>query len=132
MFQRKQLMTTFNLYTMKSNSKQVRQAIDKHILECVYNHEGEEFKTLKEACNHLNNEFKRVANYSNNLKRFPNTQDRFSDYLQGSTFHFEFEFFKMDEFINGLGINPQGKEFDYDQVQKRYHYLIYSQMIKNI
>ena len=42
---------------MKTNSKQVRDAIKQHILDCVYDYSENTFKTLKDACNHLNSEF---------------------------------------------------------------------------
>jgi hypothetical protein len=116
---------------MKTNSKEVRNAIKTHILECVYNFEGEEFKTIKEACTHMYNEFERVANYPTNIHNIPNDQKRFSDYLNGLPFNFLFYYSDVKDFLNGLGINPNGKEFTDEETIKRYHYLIYSEMIKN-
>ena len=54
---------------MITNSKEVRNEIKKHILECVYDYSENNFATLKEACNHLYSEFDRVANHENNKKR---------------------------------------------------------------
>jgi hypothetical protein len=114
---------------MKSNSKQVRELIKQHILDCVYNDAEQTYNTIEEACKRLHNEFNRVANYPNNLQRFPNNQDRFSDYLKGIPFNFEYNYEGIETFLKGLGINPNNKEYDYDQQEKQYHYLIYSTMI---
>ena len=73
---------------MRTNSKEVRNAIRSHILECVYDYSENTFPTLKEACNHLYNEFNRVANHAYNKKRIPNDQKRFEDYLQNAYFYF--------------------------------------------
>lgn len=113
---------------MKSNNTQVRNAVKAHILQSVYNYEGNEFETFEEAKNHLKAEFERVANYPYNLKKFPNTQDRFADYLAGLPFNFEFETYKQEEFINGLGINPTNKEYSSDKVNTLYSYLIFKEI----
>ena len=115
---------------MKSNSKTVKLAIQKHILECVYNYEENQFKTLEEACNHLNSEFNRVAGYDYNLRKFPNYVDRFVDYLQGIPFHFYYTNEDLKEFLNSLGINPNNKEFSSNDMWNRYGLLIYREMIK--
>ena len=75
---------------MRSNSKQVRQAINSHILENVTDYNGNTFATIQEAASHLNDEFNRVSNYPYNLAKFPNNQERFSDYLFGLPFSFHF------------------------------------------
>ncbi len=116
---------------MKTNSKQVRELVKTHILECVYNYEEANFATIKEAANHLYNEFDRVANHPYNLKRIPIDQDRFSDYLCGLPFHFHYYSGDVMEFLNSLGINPENKVYAEDKSLKLYHYLIYSETIKN-
>jgi len=116
---------------MRTNSKEVRNQIKQHIIDCVYSYEETEFPTIKEAANHLYNEFVRVANYPNNLKRIPNDQKRFSDYLSGLPFRFHFSHYDVSNYLNSLGINPTGKEFDSEKSMHLYHYLIYAEMIKN-
>jgi hypothetical protein len=54
---------------MRTNSKVVRDLIKKHILECVYDYEENEFSTLKDACNHLYSEFKRVTEGDGYLRK---------------------------------------------------------------
>lgn len=117
---------------MKTNSKEVRNLIKQHILDCVYDYSENTFPTLKEACNHLNSEFERVAGHENNLRRFPNHQERFADYLQGIPFHFEYDNSGIENYLNSLGINPQNKTYSSAQMWKTYSYLIYSEMTKNL
>lgn len=117
---------------MKTNSKEVKKAIQAHILESVYDYSENEFSTLQLACNHLNNEFIRVAGHENNLKRYPNHVERFIDYLQGIPFHFEFENYKIQEFLTGLGINPKNVEYSSEKMWNLYGLLIYREMIKNL
>jgi hypothetical protein len=117
---------------MRTNNKQVREAIKQHILDCVYDYSENNFTTLKDACNHLNNEFERVSGHEYNLRRFPNNQLRFSDYLTGLPFHFLYENEEIENYLNSLGINESGKKYDYDKAMKLYHYLIYSETQKNL
>ena len=69
-------------------------------------------------------EFERVASHPQNIRRLPNRQDRFEDYLMGIPFGFEFTHHGIAEFLNGLGINPDGKTFSPDKSQRLYAALI--------
>lgn len=113
---------------MRTNSKEVKNKVRAHVLDCVTDDNGDNFATLPEAVARLRAEFDRVANYPHNLKRFPNHQDRFHDYLMGIPFGFEFEDHKICEFLNGLGINPDGKKYDRDKSARLYTYLIFREM----
>jgi hypothetical protein len=118
--------------SLKVTMKPVKLAVQKHILECVYDYEENVFSTLKDACNHLNNEFIRVAGHEYNLKRYPNNVERFIDYLQGIPFHFEFTNSGIEDFLNSLGINEEKKEYTAERMWNLYGLLIYREMIKNL
>ena len=122
-------ITTKRRYS--TNSKEVSAQIEAHILQCVLNDEGEFFTNIKDAAKHMQSEFNRVANYPYNLQRIPNEQARFSDYLNGLPFNFYFYYSDIKDFLNGLGINPESKEFEDEKSQKLYHYLIFKQLVKN-
>lgn len=113
---------------MRTNTKAVREAIRAHIFEAVTDYNGDAFPTGQEAINHLKSEFERVANYPANMRNFPNKQERFRDYLLGLPFDFEFAYHKIEEFLNGLGINPQAKSFDAEKSAKLYSYLIFKEI----
>jgi hypothetical protein len=113
---------------MRTNSKEVTQAIQKHILESVYDYNENLFTNFSDAKNHLINEFNRVSNHNNNIKRIPNKQERFSDYLNGIPFHFEYMNDSIKEFLNSLGINKDNKSFSDAKSVKLYHFLIFREL----
>jgi hypothetical protein len=115
---------------LSTNSKEVKEAIKKHIIDCVYNYDEKEFNTIQEAAKHLYNEFKRCTE-GDGFLRNKSDQDKFSYWLTGLPFHFHFSYFDIENFLNSLGINPEGKTFDNDKSQKLYHYLIYRETIKH-
>jgi hypothetical protein len=113
---------------VRSNSNQVREKVRQHILENVYDYDENEFDNFNDASQHLTSEFKRVADYPNNISRFPNNQKRFRDYLQGIPFNFYFYNDDIEDFLNGLGINPQSKKYSSDQMWDLYSYLIWKEV----
>lgn len=116
---------------LKTNSKQVREEIRQHIIYCVTSEDEQNYDNIQDAANRLYEEFDRVANHEYNKRKFPNDQERFSDYLTGLPFSFEYTYFGIKEYLNSLGINPEGKEYSDEKSQRLYHYLIYSEMMKN-
>lgn len=116
---------------LRSNSKEVRNAIDAHILQSVTDNEGNEYNDVKRAAIRLYSEFDRVANYPYNLQKFPNEQERFSDYLNGIPFGFEYAYYEIIEFLNSIGLNNEGKEYDDEKAMNLYHYLIFAQTTKH-
>ena len=57
-------------------------------------------------------------------------QERFSDYLNNGVFNFHIYFDDIKEFLNGLGINPEFKEYPDEKSLKLYHYLIFREIFK--
>ena len=110
---------------MKTNSKTVREMIRAHILENVTDGNGDPFPAFEQARARLREEFARVADYPANVRRFPNNQDRFHDYLMGIPFGFEFTHVGISDFLTSLDINPKGKHFDGEKSARLYSYLIY-------
>lgn len=115
---------------LKTNSKEVIKQVEAHILDCVTDEDGKDFNSIVLACRYMYCEFDRVANYPNNLKSIPNEQERFADYLRGIPFSFDVYYYDMAQFLNFLGINPQGKIYSDEKVSKLYYYLIYKVMVK--
>lgn len=112
----------------RTNSKHVKELVKKHIFKCVFDYEDNEFKAFDELKKFVKSEFNRVTNYPYNLRKFPNEQERFSDYLSGLPFNFLFYYFDIKDFLNGLGINPEGKEYSNKKSLKLYHHLIYREI----
>ena len=113
---------------MKTNSKQVREQIRLHILEVVTDNEENYYSDFEQEIERVKSEFHRVADYPWNLKRLPNNQERFSDYLRGLPFNFHISHYDVKNYLNDLGINPEGKEYDSDKSLHLYHYLIFREI----
>lgn len=119
------------------NSNAIRKSIEAHILECIviYNDESEDgdkyFDDIQDACQHLNDEFCRVASYPYNLKMFPNPQKRFIDYLSGLPFRFLYLFEESEEFLTSINLRWDEKA-SYEHSLNTYRGLIYKVMVKNL
>jgi hypothetical protein len=113
----------------RTNSKAVRESMRSHILENVTDNNGDTFPTFEQARDHLRAEFERVAGHPANRRRIPNNQARFHDYLMGIPFGFEYANYAITDYLNGLGINPEGKEYDSDISARLYTCLIYKETI---
>ena len=113
---------------MKTNSKQVREKIRLHILDCVTDDDGHTYATFEEAAARLLSEFERVSGYDHNVRRLSNAQDRFQDYLMGIPFDFEFMDHKITDFLESLEINPTGKKYDAEKSARLYAYLIFEEI----
>jgi len=114
---------------VKTNSKEVKIAIRAHILESVTDENGETFLTFESAQEHLRAEFQRVALYPQvNRSYIKSNQERFHDYIMGIPFGFEYQSHAIAAFLDGLGINPDGKSYDAHKSARLYTYLIYKQI----
>lgn len=114
---------------MKTNSKKVRAAMRQHIIEFVTGDDGDNFATFEPAAEWLKSEFHRVADYPQNLRKIPNNQERFADYLMGVPFDFEFTNFGISCFLESLEIGKTGKEYDAEKSARLYTYLIYKEVV---
>jgi len=114
----------------RTNSNHVKNLIKIHILDSVYDENENQFKTFEESAKELHNEFKRVANHAHNLKKYPNDVQRFDDYLRGLPFYFLDYNYKIEDFLNSLGINEDKKEFPADKSRILYANLIYKEIKK--
>jgi len=74
---------------MNTNTKVHKANLDKYIDSCIELENSPE-ATLKEKVDYFMSEFNRVANYPNNIHRYPNTIDRIDDYMMGLPFGFDF------------------------------------------
>jgi hypothetical protein len=99
--------------------------IQQHILDCMYDNEEKPFPSLELACQWLHSDFKRVAEYPDNMKLFPNRVNRFTDYLQGPPFHFLYQNWDIADF---LGVDEDAPQ---DALWKSYGGRVYNEMLAN-
>ena len=117
---------------MRSTNKEVISKIHQYILETVYTSEEEQFKTFEDAAKYLLKEFERVSGHQFNLRKFPNNQDRFLDYLQGVPFYFPVYDYQVEEILNSFGINPENKKYPSSKMWQTFAALIFREINKTI
>lgn len=97
---------------MKKLTKEANKAINDYIIEAI-SWDGYEVDlseaTDKEKLQFVADQFKATQNYANNLKKFPNHQERLGDWLQGlpSVFNIDFENYRILELAKEWGSIPE-------------------------
>lgn len=82
---------------MNTNTNLYRERIEKFILDHLDFSENSETELSDyQKINAFFEEFKRVADYPYNLRKFPNEQDRIADYLQGVPSNCNFPIYYAD------------------------------------
>lgn len=101
---------------LRTNSKEVKEAIKLHLIEISQN-DYEEVETVDQAINYIVNKFyDEMIKYNNNVN---NVQDLFTYWLNGLALH---TYYYTDDIINYLhSIGLYGK----DEQQERENQLIY-------
>jgi hypothetical protein len=80
----------------KTNSKEYVQAWEAYVADCI-DVDGDESPTLKEKLAHAAQRFASEYGYPDNLRRYPNVQNRLKEYLQGLPFSFAFNYSDITE-----------------------------------
>jgi hypothetical protein len=82
---------------MKTTNKTLATTINAYILDCI-NSEGyvKELNSDKEKLQHLADCFNSEFNYPENKKRYPNTQQRFTEWIMGLPSSFGIDFYNSD------------------------------------
>ena len=83
---------------LKTNSKLYRERIKAYILSCIDSEDVE--LSDSEKVLHLMQRFESEARH--NIKHYPNTQDRLSNWLAGLPFHFDYESHRVLEVAKQL------------------------------
>lgn len=105
---------------MKTTRKEVKSAVRNYIFEIIdetyFGIEERELYTNEEYLILTAEEFKRVSNHINNLRRYPNTEDRFKDYLNGmpSNFGVECYYHEMIKILESWGLPQPENKTDQD------------------
>ena len=112
------------------NSNHVMNKISEHVVNNVTNEDNEPYSNIVSASNELHIEFVRVANYEYNLYKFPSVRDRFSDYLSGLPFHFEYMVMDIELFFEKIELK-YNKDADFNSIINLYRGLIFNCMMNN-
>lgn len=118
--------------TLKTNSKQVKQAVQSYILECIdisgHPDCGEDIQSkLKLICE----EFKHAAAYKNNILRLKTWQAVFIDWLMGAPSAFSIEYYAdgILKIMASWGL-PLPANKDEQDGENLFRYLIFSNFVQ--
>jgi hypothetical protein len=120
---------------MKSNSTQVRDAARTYLIGCIMETDpknwGKDTYDLKTRLEIIIDEFRGAANHPNNLQRFPNLQDRFTNWRWGLPSSLPIEFYTQGiiDLLTEWGL-PNDKNYDSDKSVRLYDHIIYSELTK--
>ena len=112
---------------VRTNSKVVREAVRQHILDSV-DDDGEYFDNINDASTYMVERFTSEFDNPYERRRTPNNQERFQEYLGGLPFSFHYYYDDVEDFLNKLGINPDGKKYSDEQMMRLYSYLIWREI----
>jgi|19_taG_2_1085344.scaffolds.fasta_scaffold03134_8 hypothetical protein len=104
--------------TYRGNSRHVMSRVEQHVIDCT----GSD--TLAEAREKVLQAWKEF-DYPINQRNIPNNQARFSDWLWGLPFNFEYVFHDINCFLDTLSLAQPRKEPTSKQVGDLYHNLIF-------
>ncbi len=120
---------------MKSNSKQVRDAVREYLIDCIMDADPKNWdkdtNDLKTRLEIIIDEFRSAANYPYNLQRIPNNQDRFIDWQMGlpSSLPIDWTDHDIVERMTDWGL-PNDKNYPTEKSIKWYYHIIYSELTK--
>jgi hypothetical protein len=114
--------------TVKTNSKEVKTAVQKYIIDCIdtSDFEGHIEGDTKNDLQIIADEFKRVALYPNNLRNLGSYQACFIDWLQGlpSCINIDYMTYRQLEILESLGLPLPANKDKMDGVNL-FYYLIF-------
>ena len=115
---------------MRTNSKQVKAAMQQHIIECMeITCEYEGLDELPERLDATVNDFKRVMGYRFTYPRSENIQQVFIGYLQGLPVDsFLFATYDALEFMESIGLRQPDHKSDCESFDL-YCYIWYSNFV---
>jgi len=112
---------------LRTNSKEVRDAIKLHLIEISQN-DDVEVETVEQAIKYISYRF--YNEMLKNNKHYNNIQDLFVYWLSGLSLH---TYYMTDDIINylhGIGLYGKNEQQEQEKSADLYHYLIFKE-VKN-
>lgn len=110
---------------LRSNSKEVKEAIKLHLIEIATN-DDVKVETVEQAKNYISNRF--VIEMLKHDKSNKNIQDLFIYWLNGLALH---TYYMTDDIINylhSIGLYGKNEQQEQEQSAGLYHYLIFKEV----
>ncbi len=114
---------------IRSNSKEVRDAIRLHLIEIAQN-DDVEVKTVEQAINYIVNRF--YNEMLKNNKHYNNIQDLFTYWLSGMSLHTYFYTKAIIDYLHGIGLYGKDEEQEQEKAADLYYYLIFREVKKDL
>lgn len=112
---------------LRSNSKEVREAIRLHLIEISQNDEMK-VQTVDQAIKYISHKFKReMLKNNNNVK---NIQELFIYWLSGLALHTYYMTDDIVNYLHSIGLYGKDEKQEQEKAADLYHYLIFKE-VKN-
>ena len=118
---------------LRTNSKEVREAIKLHLIEISQN-DDVEIKTVDQAINYIVDRFynemiKYNKHYTNNIKVI-SYQEIFADWLNGLALHTYYTYTDIINYLHSIGLYGKNEAQEQEKSADLYYYLIFKE-VKN-
>ncbi len=112
---------------LRTNSKEVREAIKLHLIEIAQN-DSEECETVNQAINYIVNRFyTEMIKYN---KHYNNIQDLFTYWLNGLALNTYYYTSDIINYLHSIGLYGKNEQQEQQKAADLYHYLIFNE-VKN-
>lgn len=112
---------------LRSNSKEVREAIRLHLIEISQN-DDVEVETVEQAINYIVDKF--YIEMIKHNKHYNNIQDLFIYWLNGLALNTYYYTDDIINYLHGIGLYGKDKKQEQEKSADLYHYLIFRE-VKN-
>ena len=116
---------------LRSNSKEVREAIKLHLIEISQN-DDVEVETVDQAIQYIVNKFydeviKHNKHYTNNIKVI-SYQEIFADWLNGLTLKTYYTYPDIINYLHSIGLYGKDEKQEQEKSADLYYYLIFKEV----
>ena len=114
---------------LRSNSKEVRDAIKLHLIEISEN-DDVEVETVNQAINYIIDKFYNEMIKHN--KQYNNIQDLFIYWLNGLALHTYYYTDDIINYLHGIGLYGKDEKQEQEKSADLYHYLIFREVKEDL
>ena len=115
---------------LKSNSKEVREAIKRHLIEISQN-DDVEIETVEQAIKYIGDRFITEMLKNNNSVRM-NIQDLFIYWLSGLALHTYYMTDDIIKYLHSIGLYGKDEKQEQEKSADLYYYLIFREVKDSI
>lgn len=114
---------------LKTNSKEVKEAIKLHLIEIAEN-DDVKVETVEQAIKYISDRFvTEMLKHNNSIK---NIQELFIYWLNGLALHTYFYTNDIIDYLHSIGLYGKDEEQEQEKAADLYHYLIFKEVKNHI